>query len=172
MGKLSFLGALFPERKPDSLLSYTMVLFACSSIIAMLGVVSSWHVYRSIFATFASRLGIRTLSYHLIVILVRFRNPETLEHILNIVASITLSAIWIGGAIWTQLSTADIWGYKLCVGCRGWDVLELHGGIIAGVEAVILATSGALFIRSRIGQSGSRESRGNERHEVNINLSI
>ncbi|CAE6417251.1 unnamed protein product [Rhizoctonia solani] len=166
MGRMSFLNALFPERKRHSLLPYTMALFACSSTIAMLGVVGAWYTYRSTFTTFSSRLGARTLFYHLVIVLLRFRNPEILEHILNIIASITLSAVWIGGAIWSQFFAADIWGYRLCVGCRGWDVLELHGGIIAGVEAIILAASATLFVQSRVAGSSHRELWENERHEV------
>ncbi|ELU42617.1 hypothetical protein AG1IA_03336 [Rhizoctonia solani AG-1 IA] len=121
------------------------------------GVAGSWYIYRSIFATFSSRLGARTLLYHLAVILLRLRNPKILEHVLNIIASIALSFIWIGGAVWSQWFDADIWGYKLCVGCQGWGILKFHGGILAGIEATILAMSATLFIRSRVADFSSRE---------------
>ncbi|CAE6513626.1 unnamed protein product [Rhizoctonia solani] len=148
---------LLPNRERHSLLSYTTFLFAVSSIIAAFGVIGSLYFYSNALTTFSSRLGARTLFYHFTILLLRSRDPNVLEHSLNIIALMALSAVWIGGAIWAQFSEADIWGYKFCVGCQGWDNLRLYGGLIAAAEGVILGMSAALFIRSRATRSSFRD---------------
>ncbi|KAJ1304660.1 hypothetical protein OPQ81_005799 [Rhizoctonia solani] len=153
MSEFSFMHALLPERGLHSLLFYTIILFAISSTIAAFGVIGAWYSYRNALSTFSSRLGARTLFYHFTILILRSRDPHVLEHSLNIIASAGLSAVWIGGAVWSQFFAADIWGYKFCVGCWGWDILRLYGGFVAAAEGIILGTSAALFIRGRAARS-------------------
>ncbi|CAE6453807.1 unnamed protein product [Rhizoctonia solani] len=167
MNKFSFVYTLLPERRRHSLLLYTIILFAVSSVIAMFGIAGAWYPYRDALSTFSSRLGVRTLFYHVIILFLRSRDPNILEHGLNIIASMALSAIWIGGAIWTQFFGADIWGYTFCVGCRGWDSSRLYGGTVAAAEAIILGMSAALFIWNRTARSNLRGGlQGNEEHDA------
>ncbi|KAL5631364.1 hypothetical protein ACGC1H_007025 [Rhizoctonia solani] len=166
MSKFSCMYALLPKPERYSLLFYTTFLFAVSSIIAAFGVTGAWYFYSNALTTFSSRLGARTLFYHFTILLLRSRDPNVLEHGLNIITSMALGAVWIGGAIWSQFFGADIWGYKFCVGCQGWDNLRLYGGFIAAAEGVILGTSAALFIWSRATRSSFRDGlQGNEQRK-------
>ncbi|KAH7339696.1 hypothetical protein B0J17DRAFT_716697 [Rhizoctonia solani] len=167
MSVFTFIYALLPKRGRHSLLHHTIILFAISSAIAAVGVMGAWYSYGNALTTFSSRLGARTLFYHLTILLLRTRDPNVLEHGLNIITSMALGAVWIGGAIWSLFFGADIWGYKFCAGCRRWDILESYGGLIAAAEGVVLCTSAALFFWSRAARpslrDGSRETNNTTR---------
>jgi hypothetical protein len=138
------------------ILSKLLILFAFSSTVSAIGIFCSYYTYRRLFATFAARLGVRTLGYHLAVLLLRWRDARVLEHGLNILALVALSSVWFGGTVWSLYFGADIWGYKLCAGCWSWRLLGPYGGLVAAAEGVALATCAALCMKNRATGSENR----------------
>lgn len=142
------------------LLSQLLLLFTLSSVVNSGGILASYQAYNQFFTTFASRVGVRTLIYHVVILVLRRRDPHIFENIFNILALFILCVMWFGGAAWWYFSDADIWGYKTCRGCPGWERLRTYGGWPAALEAVVLGACMVLCVRNRM-QKGTGPERSN-----------
>ncbi|KAG8708719.1 hypothetical protein FRC08_018751 [Ceratobasidium sp. 394] len=135
----------------QDLLVKLLILFTVSSAISLSGVLASHRAYNDPFTTFIARLGIRTFLYHLGVLYVRLReDPHIFEHFCNIGILTVLCIIWVGGGIWSFYYGADLWGYKACRGCPGWELLRERGDWLVALESVVLVTCLVLCVQHRI----------------------
>ncbi|KAG8726298.1 hypothetical protein FRC12_023531, partial [Ceratobasidium sp. 428] len=139
-----------PNLHRHDLLAKLLALFAVSSIISLAGIAASRLAYKDFFTTFVSRIGIRTILYHLIVLHFRQRDPHVFENIFNIATLLVLCVIWVGGGIWSFFYEADIWGHKTCKGCPGWELLRKQGDWAVALESIVLGACLVLCIQSRI----------------------